>query len=148
MRRSTTLAIAMLMVVLVAAPAAADGASVDTITDFETVVAVADADNEFGVLLMYAQCDFLVRVELPDGTSKETMSCELTEPFDIFPGEVPDRAYKDAGGECIWFSDYWSNTTGDVFYASSYSQLVTPSGKVHATSQYPSDPITDEDCGF
>jgi len=123
---------------------------VDTIRDFDSVFAVADADNVFGVLLMNVHCDFLKRVEFPDGSAKETMSCQVTDsegfPDDI-AGAIPSRAYKDSGGECIWFSDYWVNQDEpQIVFGNSYSQVVTPSGKAHATIRYAADPLTEEDC--
>ncbi|MEN8239455.1 MAG: hypothetical protein ABFR53_09665, partial [Actinomycetota bacterium] len=56
-------------------------ASVDRVEGpFETVVPVAFADNPAGVELMFAECDFVQRVEKPDGSSVETQHCQLTEP--------------------------------------------------------------------
>jgi hypothetical protein len=100
---------------------------------------------------MFADCAFVKRVEYPDGSSKETQSCQTTVPFDIlgdeFAGELPARAFRDSGGGCTWFSDYWFNTDEpqDIM-ASSYSTVVTPSGRMHATSHYAADPLTPEDC--
>ena len=152
MKRLATLVAVSVLAMGSALPAGAGGATKDTIRDFETVVAVAYADNEFGVLLMFADCAFLHRVELPDGSAKETQSCQVTRPFDVlgdeFAGELPTRAFADSGGECIWFSDYWINSDPSVeIFANSYSSVVTPSGRVHATSHYAADPLTPEDCG-
>jgi hypothetical protein len=83
---------------------------VDTIRDFDSAFAVATADNELGALVMNAHCDLLKRVEFPDGSSKETMSCQVTdaEGWGEFGGTFPSTAFVDSGGECIWFSDYWA----------------------------------------
>ena len=143
----------MVSVVLLAlgviAPAMASGAVTDRIDGpFVTVVATAYADNPFGFELMFAECDFVQRVELPDGSAKETQSCELTGPFVEFPGTPPDQAFRDVADECEWASDYWTVTDGSTVVASSYSLTVTPSGQVHVTSTYAPDPLTLEDCGF
>ena len=150
MRRFTILVAVLLLGALTALPAVGGGAKVDTIRDFSSVVAVADADNELGVLLMNMHCDFLKRVELADGSAKETMSCQITDSdgLDPFGGTIPTTTYKNSGGECVWFSDYWSNhpTEPQEIYGSSYSQQVSPSGKVHATIRYQAEPLTAEDC--
>ena len=100
---------------------------------------------------MNAHCDFVKRVEYPDGSAKETMSCQVTN-ADGFPddiaGTIPTKAFREAGGECIWFSDYWANhpTDPQEVYGDSYRQVVTPSGRAHATVWYGPDPMTGEDC--
>jgi hypothetical protein len=123
---------------------------VDTIRDFDSAFAVATADNELGALVMNAHCDLLKRVEFPDGSSKETMSCQVTdaEGWGEFGGTFPSTAFVDSGGECIWFSDYWANhpTDPQEIYGDSYLQVVTPSGKAHATVWFSADPSTGEDC--
>jgi hypothetical protein len=145
--------LAVLMAVLLlsstaALPALGTGASVKTIRDFPTVVSLGFADNDFGVGLMEAWCDFLTRVERPDGTATETMSCQITGEW--LPGfeadEIPIGAWIDAGGECIWYSDYFAQTTGEAIFGSSYMEVVTPSGEVHVTIEYDSDPPTAEEC--
>jgi hypothetical protein len=130
-------------------PAVAAGASVDRVEGpFETVVPVADADNPLGAELMLADCDFVQRVERPDGSARETQKCELTGPFSDFPGTVPDRAYNNVGGACVWASDYWTQSTGDLVIADSVHITVTPSGNVHVRSTYPTEPIPPSDCGW
>jgi len=113
-----------------------------------TVVATAHADTAIGVELIFAECDVLQRVELPDGSAKETQRCQIVGPFIEFPGTLPDQAFNDSAQECVWGSDYWRLTDGSGVIASSYHVTVTPSGSVHVTSTYPSDPLTLEDCGF
>lgn len=152
MKRLAILVAVGLLAMVAALPAGAGGATKETIRDFETVVAVAYADNDFGVLLMFADCAFLHRVEFPDGSAKETQSCQVTGPFDVFgdefAGELPTKAFVDGGGECIWFSDYWINADPSVeIFATRYKSVVTPSGQVRATSHYAADPLTPEDCG-
>lgn len=121
-------------------------ASVDRVGPVVTTVPTAFVDNEIGVELMYAECDYVQRVVEPDGSSVETQQCDLTEPFEAFPGTPPERAVTDMSGECIWFSDYFVATTGEVVYADSVRLTVTPSGKVSVTSFYSPVPIPESEC--
>jgi hypothetical protein len=147
MRQSLTLlATVAILIGLVAAPAALAKASVDRAEEFVTVVPVALADNPAGVELMYADCDFVQRVENPDGSSVETQHCQLTDPFDHFPGTPPERAFIWTAGSCIWFSDYFQQTTGDVLAADSVRLTVTPSGNVNLTATYPPAPTPISEC--
>jgi len=133
----------------VMAPVLAGGATTDRIDGpFVSVVPTAHADTPIGVELMFAECGVLQRVEHPDGSAHETQSCQLTGPFFDFPGTVPDKAFNDVAGECVWGSDYWRLTDSSTVIASSYHLTVTPSGSVHITSRYAADPLTVEDCGF
>ncbi len=111
---------------------------------FETVTAVAYADNEIGVELMFAECDFVQRVEKPNGTAVETQTCHLTDPFVVFPGTTPTKAFVDRPGPCIWMSDYFLQTTGEAVFADSVRATVTPSGLVTVTTKYPAEPLTCE----
>ena len=130
------------LVIGVSASAALAKASVDRVEGpFETVVPVALADNPAGVELMFAECDFVQRVEKPDGSSVETQHCQLTEPFFEFPGTPPTRAFNTADGPCIWFSDYFLLTTGEDVLADSVRLTVTPSGKVNVKTTYPAEPL-------
>lgn len=130
-----------------ATPAFAGGSTVDRIVGpFETVVPVAVADNPAGVELMFAECDFVHRVVLPDGSAKEIETCHLTGPFFDFPGSVPDKAFGITGGACVWFSDYMTQLDGTDLFADSVRITVTPSGNVHITSTYPAEPIPLSDC--
>ncbi len=139
----------VLLTLGVIAPAMAAGAITDRIEGpFTTVVPTAYADNAIGVELMFAECDFVKRVELPDGSATEKQKCELTGPFVDFPGTPPDQAFRFPAGECEWASDYWGQTDGSLVLASSFSLTVSPSGQVTATSTYPADPISPADCGF
>lgn len=135
------------LVLGLALPAVGVGATVDTLEDFGTNVAVAEADNPIGFELMDAHCDFLKRVERPDGSAEETATCRIVGPHEHFGGELPDSAFSLSGGACLWASDYWTHQTGELIIASSFSQLVTPSGQVHITADYAADPLTPEDCG-
>lgn len=150
MRKTLVLSFVVALLLGGAVPAVANGASVERIEEpFVSVVATNPADNAFGVGLMLVECDFLIRVELPDGSARETMRCVATEPFlefgPEFAGQIPDRAFNDAGGECIWFSDYWGLQGQDVV-ADRYHTTTTPRGRVHATSWYPADPIDPAGC--
>lgn len=136
-----------LLVIGVAAPAVAGGATTDRVDGpFETVVPVAFADNAIGVELMFAECDWVQRVQLPDESAKETQLCHLTEPFFVFGGSPPDQAFNIGGGPCLWVSDYWTQSTGADVVADSHQITVTPSGNVHITSTYPAEPIPISDC--
>lgn len=132
---------------LVGSPVAAGGASTQRIEDFGSVLAVRfDADFPLASL-MRVDCDWLVRVERPDGSATETMHCALSDaPVMIpeFQGSPPERAFRHGGGDCTWTSDYWWSVLDAPVYASSFSYVVTPSGNVRATSTYPSEPLT---CG-
>lgn len=137
-----------LMIVSLAAPALAGGATVDRIDGpFETVVPVADADNPEGVELMFAECSFTQWRQLPDGRARETQQCELTEPFFVFPGEVPDTAYNNFADPCKVASDYWLQTDGSLVLGDWAHITVTPSGQVQVTITFPAEPLTVEECG-
>lgn len=133
---------------LIAAPTVASAkATVDRVGPFTTVVPVAFVDtNPAGVELMFADCDYVQRVQKPDGSSVETQHCQLTEPFVEFPGTPPERALTNTAGECIWFSDYFANTTGETIYADKARLTVTPSGQVSATTFYPPNPKSAAEC--
>lgn len=131
----------------VASPAAAAGASVDKVKDFDSVVAVARTADFPLSSLMRVRCSLLVRVERPDGSARETQLCELSdEPVMIpeFQGVPPTQAFIDDIGSCFWHSDYWANRNGSDVLASSIRIVVTPSGGVMATSTYPAEPLTCE----
>ena len=121
-------------------------ASVDRIGPVTTTVPTAFVDNEIGVEIMYAECDWVQRVEHPDGSSVETQQCVLTEPFEVFPGTPPERAVVDRSGACIWYSDYLLATTGETFYADRVQLTVTPAGRVGVTSFYSPDPTPESEC--
>lgn len=108
---------------------------------FETVVPVAFADNPAGVELMYVECDFVQRLVKPDGSARETQTCHLTDPFDVFPGEPPTRAFSPPSGACLWFSDYVLLTAGETVWAESVNLTVTPSGRVNVITTYPAEPL-------
>jgi hypothetical protein len=55
----------------------------------------------------------------------------------------PTRAFHNSTGPCLWTSDYWLAKDGTVVFASSV-YVVTPSGKVHARSWYPAEPLVCE----
>lgn len=108
---------------------------------FESVVPVAYADNPAGVELMFMECDFVQRVEKPDGSAIETQQCDLTGPFVEFPGTPPTEAFTNSAGECIWFSDYFLQTTGEDVLAERVRLTVTPTGNVSVTTWYPAEPL-------
>jgi hypothetical protein len=128
-------------------PVAGSGARVDRLEGFGTVLATAMPENFPVASLMRADCSRLIRVERPDGSASEVMDCELSdEPVMIpaFQGVRPSQAFVVTGGTCQWISDYWGNTTGATVLASSFRYTVTPSGHVHALSEYPAEPLSCE----
>jgi hypothetical protein len=116
-------------------------ASVDRIEGpFITVVPVALSDNPLGVELSFVECDFIQRVEKPDGSSVETQKCHLTESVPGFEGHPPERAFVNTTTDpCIWFSDYFALTTGEDVFANNVRLTVTPSGSVSVTTKYPAE---------
>jgi hypothetical protein len=93
---------------------------------------------------MRADCASLVRIERPDGSSTEIQDCQLnSNPVMIpeFQGVPPNQAFVHAGPACLWFSDYWFNVAGFDVLAESVRYTVTPSGHVHAQSEYPAEPL-------
>ena len=143
-RMIMTLCVGMLVGLALGTQAAAANATNDRIEDFESVVAVRFEDDFPIRSLMRADCAFVQRVERPDGSSRETMSCDLSDdPVMIpeFQGVPPERAVRHVEGPCVWISDYWAYKTGATVYAESLRLVVTPAGKVHATSTYPADPL-------
>jgi hypothetical protein len=132
---------------LIASPTAAFAkASVDGLEGFDTVVPTAFVDdNPAGVELMFAECD-MQRVEKPDGSAVEHYQCQLTDPFVEFPGTPPERALVDRAGQCIWYSDYLLDKTGEFLYAETSRLTVTPSGKVSVTAIYPPNPLSAAEC--
>ena len=127
-----------------AAPAAAGTARVDRLESFETVLAVRmDADFPLASL-MRADCSSLIRVQRPDGSSTEIQDCQLSaRPVMIpdFQGLPPTTAFVLVDGPCNWHSDYWFNVDGSDVLASSLHYTITPSGHVHARSEYPAVPL-------
>jgi hypothetical protein len=97
---------------------------------------------------MFAECDFVQRVEKPDGSSVEIQHCQLTDPFFVFPGMPPERAFTNTEGSCTWFSDYFIQTDpgGDPPTADSVRLTVTPSGKVSVTTMYGPNPTLESEC--
>lgn len=131
----------------VASPAAAGTAHVDRLENFETVLAVRmDADFPLASL-MRADCSRLLRVQRPDGSATEIMDCQLSDnPVMIpaFQGIAPTTTFVGKAGPCQWHSDYWFYADGSDVLASSVRYTVTPSGNVHARSEYPATPLACE----
>lgn len=147
-RRFTTFLALSILVLAVASPVAA-ASSVQRLTNVPTVVAVAFPDNFPVASLMRANCAWLQRVEKPDGSAAETMSCRLTtDPPLMRPenqGQPPKSALVNAGGACIWTSDYWWTVADVPVYASSFRIVVTPAGVVNVTASYPAEPLVCEE---
>lgn len=146
-KRVSMIALMGVLASVAAIPVVAAGAKVDRIGNFETVLAVAMPDDFPVASLMRADCSRLIRVERPDGSATEIMDCQLnSNPVMIseFQGSPPSKAFVHVGPACQWFSDYWFNTAGIDVLAESVRYTVTPSGRVHARSEYPADPLICE----
>lgn len=130
-----------------AAPVSAGSGWVDRIDDVDTVLAVR-FDDDFPIAsLMRATCDWAQFVRLPDGSGTETLRCHLSnEPVMIpeFQGEAPDAAFVHGGGACLWTSDYWFARDGSIIMASAFDYVVTPSGQIRITADYPAKPLDCE----
>jgi hypothetical protein len=92
--RRLGLAVWMGVAILVASvvPAAAK-ASVDRIENVDSVLAVATPEDFPVASLMRAECAWVQRVELPDGSATESQACDLSdEPVMIpeFQGSPPN----------------------------------------------------------
>ena len=148
MRKAAGIGIGVLLSMALAISSVAGKASVERVEDFPSVTAVR-WDSDFPVAsLMRMNCDFVQRIERPDGSATETQSCRLSdEPVMIpeFQGAPPKEAFVLDTGPCLWISDYVANTSGEIVYATSAHLVVAPSGRVHATSQYPATPLTCEE---
>ncbi len=125
---------------------AADG-HIEVLEDVATVVVVKDPATtpDFPVgSLSRADCPVLVRVVAEDGSSEEFMSCTLSDEPVMIPetqGSAPDATVIDAGGECIWSSDYHFTVDESDVKASAFEVTITPSGRVSAWSSYPAEPL-------
>lgn len=123
--------------------------SLDILRGVDTVIAVAHPDDFPIGSLSRAHCTVLLRVEGRDGSARETAHCRLTtEPPLMFPenqGYAPTTKFVDAGGTCIWTSDYWWTVLDIPVYASSYRITVWPSGHVLIRADYPADPLVCEE---
>ena len=145
--RAVALVAMALLAAAFAAPVAAGGATVERLTNIQTVLAVAMPDDVPVASLMRAECERLIRIERPDGSSTEILDCQLSdEPVMTpeFQGAAPSRAFTNQAGPCVWLSDYWFAVAGIDVGAESVRYTVTPSGHVHARSEYPADPL---ECG-
>ena len=135
------------LVVATVSPVAANSAKVERLANIHTVVAVR-MDAEFPLAsLMRATCTSLIRIERPDGSSIEIQDCQLSdEPVMIpaFQGVPPSQAFILEDGPCVWASDFWFATAGLDVLAERVRLTVTPSGHVHARSEYPAAPLA---CG-
>lgn len=135
------------LVVATVSPVAANGTKVERLANIQTVLAVRmDADFPLASL-MRATCASLIRVERSDGSSIEIQDCQLNdEPVMIpaFQGVAPSQAFILEDGPCVWASDYWFAVAGLDVLAERVRLTVTPSGHVHARSEYPAVPLA---CG-
>ena len=129
-------------------PAVSAKATTDRIEDFGSVLATRmEADFPLASL-MRADCAWVQRITHPDGSAVEKMSCVLSdEPVMIpaFQGVPPKQAFVHELPPCLWISDYVGLSTGQIEYAASGHLVVTPSGRVTATSFYPAEPLVCEE---
>jgi hypothetical protein len=147
-RRSAAVALAASSIILAATPVSAAGpATVDRIEDIDTVLAVRFGDDFPVASLMRATCDWAQFVERPDGSGIEKLHCELSAEAVMIPefqGSPPATAFIHGGGPCLWTSDYWFAKEGSIVMAESFSYVVTPSGLINITAEYPAAPLACE----
>ena len=148
LRRAAAVALAALSIILAATPVSAAGpATIDRIEDIDSVLAVRFGDDFPVASLMRATCEWAQFVERPDGSGIETLHCELSsEPVMIpeFQGSPPATAFIHGGGPCLWTSDYWFAKDKSIVMAESFSYVVTPSGRINITAEYPAEPLVCE----
>ncbi len=146
-KRVSMIALLGMLASAAASPVAAGGAKVDRLERFESVLAVAMPEDFPVASLMRVDCSGLIRIERPDGSATEIQDCQLSDrPVMIpaFQGEPPSQAFVHSVPPCMWFSDYWFYRAGLDVLASSVHYTVTPSGHVHAVSEYPAQPLVCE----
>jgi hypothetical protein len=146
-KRVSMIVILGVLATVAASPVAAGGAKVDGIAEFDTVLAVAMPEDFPIASLMRAHCSKLIRIERPDGSATEVQDCQLSdEPVMVpaFQGVPPTSAFILEGAACQWHSDYWFYTQDIDVLAESFQYTVTPSGHVHAQSEYPAQPLACE----
>ena len=147
MKRLRASIAAIILGLVVAAPAAADGATVDRIENVETVVVVAFPPDFPIRSISRADCSFAQLVTRPDGAARETLHCRLSaNPVAVpeFQGSAPASAFNNSGGPCEWVSDYWFAKNESIVFADSYTYVVTPAGLVIAHATYPAEPLVCE----
>jgi hypothetical protein len=139
-KRLSMVAVLGALMVATTAPIAASGATVERLANIPTVLAVR-MDADFPIAsLMRATCTSLIRVERPDGSSTEIQDCQLSSApvmIPAFQGVPPSRTFILEDGPCVWHSDYWFTVDGRDVLADRVRLTVTPSGHVHARSDYP-----------
>jgi hypothetical protein len=130
-----------------AVPVSADAGWVDRIDKIDTVLAVRFEDDFPIASLMRATCDWAQFVRRPDGSGRETLRCHLSDKpvmIPAFQGESPDAAFVHGGEACLWTSDYWFARDGSIVMASAFHYVVTPSGQISITADYPAEPLVCE----
>lgn len=126
---------------------------IDVLENVPTVVSVVQPSTtpDFPVAsLSRADCEVVVHMEAEDGSAQEFMSCQLNDEPLMVPenqGSAPESVVVDAGGECIWTSDYWYTKDESEIKALAFEAIVTPSGRVFAWSSYPAEPLACPDEG-
>ena len=147
LKRLAGVSLACALILGGAAPVSAGAGWVDRIDNVDTVLAVRFEDDFPIASLMRATCDWAQFVRRPDGSGRETLRCHLSsEPVMIpeFQGKVPDAAFVHGDGPCVWTSDYWFARDGSTVKASALRYVVTPSGEISITADYPAEPLACE----
>jgi hypothetical protein len=147
LKRAAAAIVAIIPILAYAAPVMAETAAAERIENVDSVVVVALPDDFPVGSISRATCDWVLRVERPDGSATEKLHCTLSdEPVMIpeFQGQAPDTAFQNSGGPCMWTSEWWFAHDGSIVLASSFRYVVTPSGEVIATSTYPAEPLACE----
>lgn len=145
MSRPRILGLSMLVALAVSAPASA-AEPPEVLRDLDSVVDVLlpDAAGYPAASKMRADCPLLVRYLTADGSATEWQVCQLNdEPVMVpeFQGVPPTTTITYGGGECVWLSDYFGNTSGADVHAATWEVTVTPAGRVFAISTYPAEPL-------
>ena len=144
--RLAIVAVAVALAIAVALPADAGMAEVEKMKGFYT--SALQGDGTF----QWVYCSQATRVVKPDGSVVESYQCELTEwiaPPDTPPGMGPDLGpvvypdsamrFEDVDG-AFYFSDFLFLNNGEVCFADTWREQLTPSGQVHFKAEYSGDP--------
>jgi hypothetical protein len=112
------------------------------VNDVVTQLPVTSADE--GETYMHAACAHAIWFELSDGSYQEGLSCRLTDDPVEDQGQLPAEGVTLGGGPCEWISDFWAETDGSEYWATSWSVTVEPDGSAQATSHYAAEELDCE----
>ncbi len=122
-------------------PPAGTVVSEHSVSDFGSLVLVAEGDSLDGSV-MRADCTSAVWLTYEDGTYEEQVQCTLSDdPVDPpeWQGARPAQTVTISGGACEWTSDFWFQTDGSDVWASAYEFTITPDGQVTGRMSYGSE---------